>query len=60
MNEIRSKNRDWSSLTLDERIHYIEIVGYLMMSDLLSADESSALKEETSQLETRPVDYSIH
>ena len=59
MNEICSEERDWLSLTLGEHIHHIEMEGYLVMPDLLSADEISALKAETSQLEIRPVDYSV-
>ena len=53
-------DRDWSRLTLGERIRQIEVEGYVLLPDLLSADEIAALKAQTAQFETTPVDYSIH
>lgn len=53
-------DRDWSQLTLGERIRQIELDGYLVIPDLLDADHIARLKEATSQLETTPVDYSVH
>ena len=53
-------DRDWSSLTLGEQIHQIEVEGYLLLPDLLSPDHIARLKAETAKLETCAVDYSVH
>jgi hypothetical protein len=53
-------NRDWSALTLGERIRQIEVEGYLVLPDLLSPEHVARLKTETAQLPTRAVDYSVH
>ncbi len=50
--------RDWAAMTLGERIQQIEVEGYLLLPDLLDADHIAALKAQTSQFETTPVDYS--
>ena len=60
MNTGRIDDRDWSSMTLGERIHQIEVEGYLLLPDLLSPDHIARLKAETAKLETRAVDYSVH
>ena len=60
MNARRIDDRDWSALTLGERIRQIEFEGYLVVPDLLSADDIRALKTETTRLETQAVDYSVH
>lgn len=56
----RFDDRDWSGLTSGERIRQIEVEGYLVLPDLLDADQITALKSETSRLETTAVDYSVH
>jgi hypothetical protein len=56
----RIDDRDWSALTLGERIRQIEVEGYLLLPDLLSTDHLARLKAETDELETTPVDYSVH
>lgn len=56
----RIDDRDWSALTLGEQIKQIEVEGYLLLPDLLSAEQVAALKAETAKLETTPVDYSVH
>lgn len=56
----RIDNRDWSTLTLGERIRQIEVEGYLVLPDLLPADHIARLKAETARLETTAVDYSVH
>lgn len=56
----RIDERDWSLLTLGERIRQIEVEGYLVLPDLLDATHVARLKRETSQLETFAVDYSVH
>ena len=56
----RVDDRNWSALTLGERIRQIEVEGYLVLPDLLSAEEVAHLKRETARFETRAVDYSVH
>ena len=53
-------DRDWSKLTLGERIRQIEVEGYLVIPDLLSPDHLARLKSITDNLETHHVDYSVH
>lgn len=57
---LRVDDRDWSKLTLGERVRQIEVEGYLVLPDLLTREEVAGLKAETAQFETRPVDYSVH
>ena len=52
--------RDWSALTEGQRIHSIEVDGYVVLPDLLTAEHIASLKEETARLETVAVDYSVH
>jgi len=52
--------RDWTALTLGERIRQIEVEGYLVLPGLLSPGHIAQLKEETARFETRAVDYSVH
>jgi len=56
----RLDERDWSSLTLGERIGQLEAEGYLVLPDLLSPEHLARLKAQTAELETIHVDYSIH
>jgi hypothetical protein len=56
----RIDGRDWSTLTLGELIRQIEVEGYVVLPDLLSAEQIQQLKAETARLETRAVDYSVH
>ena len=56
----RIENRDWSLLTLGERIRHVEVEGYVVLPNLLSAREVAALKDETAQLQTTAVDYSVN
>ena len=51
-------DRDWSLLTAPEQLRQLEIEGYLVLPDLLDAQQIESLKNETKQLETTPVDYS--
>lgn len=60
MNTSAIDEGDWSRLTLGERIRQIEVEGYLVLPDLLSAAAVRALKVETAQLKTQAVDYSVH
>jgi ectoine hydroxylase-related dioxygenase (phytanoyl-CoA dioxygenase family) len=52
--------QDWHQLTLGQQIQSLEVEGYLVLPDLLDADQVARLKSETAQLETTAVDYSIH
>ena len=56
----RIDDRDWSQLTLGQRIQHLEVEGYVVLPDLLDADHIARLKAQTSQLETTHVDYSVH
>ena len=56
----RLDDRDWSKLTLGERIRQIEVEGYIVLPDLITAAQIAQLKAETARLETRAVDYSVH
>ena len=56
----RIDDRDWSALTLGERIRQIEVEGYLLLPHLLPPNHVARLKAETAKLETKAVDYSVH
>src|SRR5213592_3808059 len=53
-------DRDWAKLTQGERIYQIEVEGYAVLPDLLTADHIAQLKTETARLNTFAVDYSVH
>lgn len=52
--------KDWQQLTLGQQVQSLEVEGYVVLPDLLTADQVAALKAETALLETTAVDYSIH
>ena len=56
----RIDDRDWSKLTLGQRIQQLEVEGYVVFPDLIDADHIARLKAQTLQLETTHVDYSVH
>ena len=56
----RVDDRNWSQLTLGERIRQIEVEGYLVLPDLLPTEHVRYLKTQTETLETTAVDYSVH
>ncbi len=56
---IRLDDRDWSQLTLGERIYQLEVEGYLVLPDLLPPAQIAQLKQETGQLNTFGLDYSV-
>ena len=60
MHTPRIDDRDWSALTLGDRIRQIEVEGYLLIPDLLTPQHVDRLKTDTAKLKTRPVDYSVH
>ena len=51
-------DRDWSALTLGERIKQVELEGYLVVPDLLKLADVARLKTLTAALETSHTDYS--
>ena len=57
---LRVDDRDWSKLTLGERILQLEVEGYLVVPGLLTPAHIARLKAETATLETKPADYSPH
>jgi ectoine hydroxylase-related dioxygenase (phytanoyl-CoA dioxygenase family) len=57
---LRIDDRDWSQLTLGERIYQLEVEGYVVLPDLLSPEHITRLKAETVRLNTFAVDYSVH
>lgn len=54
----RVADQDWSALTLGERIRHLEIEGYVVVPNLLSAEEIAHLKSLVELLETIAADYS--
>jgi hypothetical protein len=56
----RIDDRDWSRLTLGERIRQIEVEGYLVLPNLLTPAQIARLKAETAKLTPKAVDYSPH
>lgn len=51
-------NTDWSALNTAQRITHLEIEGYLVIPDLLSADQVAKIKTELDRLPTKGTDYS--
>jgi ectoine hydroxylase-related dioxygenase (phytanoyl-CoA dioxygenase family) len=51
-------DRDWSALTLGERIRQVEVEGYVVLPDLLSPDHLTRLKAQADAFETVGRDYS--
>jgi len=52
--------RDWKSLSFGEHVYQIEVEGYTVLPDILSAGHLDRLRGETAQLETFGLDYSVH
>ncbi|MFN0056777.1 MAG: phytanoyl-CoA dioxygenase family protein [Planctomycetales bacterium] len=50
----------WASLTVEQRVRSIELEGYVVIPDLLSAAQLEAIRGELSRLPTTAVDYSAH
>ena len=60
VNSARRADTDWASLTFAQRIRSIELEGYVVIPDLLSATQLDAVRVELSRLPTTAVDYSEH
>lgn len=56
----RRDDTDWASLSRAQQIRAIELEGYVVVPDVLSADHLEALRAELDRLPTRAVDYSPH
>jgi hypothetical protein len=51
-------DRNWSALSLGERIRQVELEGYVVIPDLLSPDHITRLKAQADRFETVGRDYS--
>ena len=51
---------DWNSLSVAERIRFIELEGYVVMPHVLAPDQVESILNELSRLPTTSVDYSRH
>jgi len=49
---------DWAGLTFGEQVQHLEVEGFVVLPDILCADEIERLKAQTSRFETQAVDYS--
>ena len=53
----RIVDTDWSALTLGQRIGHLEVEGYVILPDLLSAEHVAALRAELKWMDTQAADY---
>ncbi|KAA0134119.1 phytanoyl-CoA dioxygenase family protein [Gimesia chilikensis] len=51
---------DWAALSTGQQIRSLEVDGYVVMPDLLSAEQIAGIREELMQLPTQGTDYSAH
>ncbi|MBN73775.1 MAG: hypothetical protein CME32_31350 [Gimesia sp.] len=51
---------NWAALRTGQQIRSLEVDGYVVMPDLLSADQIQRIREELMQLPTQGTDYSAH
>ena len=56
----RRADTDWSSLTTAQRVRSIELDGYVVIPDLLTADQLQLIRDEMARLPTTGTDYSEH
>jgi hypothetical protein len=56
----RQVDTDWGTLTQAEQIRSIELDGFVVLPDVLSAEQLSAIRQELDRLPTKAVDYSPH
>ena len=54
----RTPTVNWASLSLGERIRYVEVEGFLLMPQMLDEEHIARLKEQTSTFSTFAVSYS--
>ena len=53
----RIVDTDWSALTLGQRIEHLEVEGYVVLPDLLSAEHIARLSDELKRIDTQAADY---
>ena len=51
---------DWQALTTTERRRHLELEGYVVLPDLIPADQLARIRDEVDRLPTVPTDYSEH
>ena len=56
----RIDDRDWSAMTLGQRIQQLEVEGFVVLPGVLSRDQIAGLKAQTATWETNAVAYSAH
>ena len=56
----RIDDRDWDLLTTGQQIRQLEVEGYVLLPNMLDAEQLQRLKAQTSRFETSHVDYSVH
>jgi len=56
----RRVDTDWAALATRERIRSIELDGYVVIPELLTASQLVSIRAELSRLSTTAVDYSEH
>ncbi|MCY4481310.1 MAG: phytanoyl-CoA dioxygenase family protein [Spirochaetaceae bacterium] len=56
----RRADADWAALTVGERVRCLELEGYLVLPDLLDAEQISAIGAELAALRLTATDYSPH
>jgi len=54
----RNAPTDWTALSLGERIKHLEVEGYVVVPDVLSAEEVAHFKSLVTPMETKAADYS--
>ena len=58
MNKVKVDDRDWSELSFGQHVYQLEVEGYTVIPDLLTAEHLDCLRAQTAQLNTIAVDYS--
>ena len=51
---------DWTQLTQQEQLRFLELEGYVVLPDLLSDSQLKPIRDELGQLTTEATDYSPH
>ena len=58
MTKVKVDDRNWSKLSFGQHVYQLEVEGYTVVPDLLSAEHLNRLRTQTAQLDTWGVDYS--
>lgn len=51
---------NWAALRTGQQIRSLEVDGYIVLPDLLSAEQIAGIREELMRLPTQGTDYSVH